>query len=110
LTQELGPLLLIQANKERVQESLKPKRRTNMKKLKTFESTPFESIMSRRKFIASTGLVAASGILTGSAIASVSKKIETSSAIAPPLPWPWVKLDPQEAGQRAFRNYHEKGG
>ena len=81
-----------------------------MKKHKTFESASSGNNMSRRKFIASTGLVAASGILTSSAIASVSMKNEAASTTAPPLPWPWVKLDPQEAGERAFRNYHEKGG
>jgi len=29
---------------------------------------------------------------------------------APPLPWPWVKLDPMEAGRRAYRSYLEKKG
>ena len=28
----------------------------------------------------------------------------------PPLPWPWVKLDPMEAGRRAYRSYLEKKG
>jgi hypothetical protein len=31
-------------------------------------------------------------------------------APAPPLPWKWVKLDPLEAGRRAYRFYKEKGG
>jgi hypothetical protein len=85
-------------------------RRMNVKKHKIFESGSTGSHMSRRKFIASTGLVAAGGILTSGAIASVSRETETASTTPPPLPWPWVKLDPQEAGERAFRNYHEKGG
>jgi hypothetical protein len=29
---------------------------------------------------------------------------------APPLPWKWVRLDPLEAGRRAYRFYKEKGG
>jgi hypothetical protein len=29
---------------------------------------------------------------------------------APPLPWPWVKLDPLEAGSRAYRSYLENKG
>ena len=29
---------------------------------------------------------------------------------APPLPWPWVKLDPMEAGRLAYRSYLEKKG
>jgi hypothetical protein len=28
----------------------------------------------------------------------------------PPLPWPWVKLDPLEAGRRAYRNYLKNKG
>ena len=32
------------------------------------------------------------------------------SAAAPPLPWKWVRLDPLEAGRRAYRFYKEKGG
>jgi len=28
----------------------------------------------------------------------------------PPLPWKWVKLDPLEAGRRAYRFYLEKKG
>jgi hypothetical protein len=31
-------------------------------------------------------------------------------AAAPPLPWKWVKLDPLEAGRRAFRAYLEHKG
>ena len=29
---------------------------------------------------------------------------------APPLPWPWAKLDPMEAGRRAYRGYLSKPG
>jgi hypothetical protein len=81
-----------------------------MKKYKTFEPVSSGNNMSRRKFIASTGLVAAGGILTSSAMAAVPMKTKGESKIAPPLPWPWVKLDPQVAGERSFKNYHEKGG
>ena len=28
----------------------------------------------------------------------------------PPLPWKWVKLDPLEAGRRAYRSYLRGGG
>jgi hypothetical protein len=37
-------------------------------------------------------------------------KSKQSSVTAPTLPWPWKKLDPMEAGRRAFNYYHEKGG
>lgn len=72
------------------------------------EPTSSSDSMSRRKFMATTGLVAASGILASSAFASSPDP--NKSVAAPPLPWPWVKLDTQEAGERAFRNYHAKGG
>jgi hypothetical protein len=31
-------------------------------------------------------------------------------APAPPLPWKWVKLDPLEAGRRAYQNYLKNKG
>jgi hypothetical protein len=34
----------------------------------------------------------------------------TAAATAPPLPWKWVKLDPLEAGRRAYRAYLKEGG
>jgi len=78
-----------------------------MKKDQTFDQSGSGKHFSRRKFIAATGLVAG-GMLTSRSLASVGTKSE--SAAAPPLPWSWAKLDPQEAGERAFRIYHEKGG
>lgn len=29
---------------------------------------------------------------------------------APPLPWKWTKLDPMEAGTRAYQNYLKNKG
>ena len=55
------------------------------------------------------GLITTGGILAGSAFA-MTKETKAEAMTPPPLPWPWTKLDPQEAGERAFRNYHEKGG
>ena len=67
-----------------------------------------DSAISRRDVLtASAALVAGGGIgaaLTGHAA------VTDPSAAAPPLPWQWVKLDPLEAGQRAYRFYKEKGG
>ena len=31
-------------------------------------------------------------------------------APAPPLPWKWTKLDPVEAGRRAYQNYLKNKG
>jgi hypothetical protein len=35
---------------------------------------------------------------------------EPSCAPAPPLPWPWIALDPMEAGTRAYQNYLKNKG
>jgi hypothetical protein len=32
------------------------------------------------------------------------------NAPAPPLPWKWTKLDPMEAGTRAYQNYLKNKG
>jgi nitrous oxide reductase len=65
--------------------------------------------VSRRKFIATTGVLAAAGGLLASRALSEPAKQE-----APKTPaagkWPWVKLDPQEAAEKAFKTYHAKGG
>jgi hypothetical protein len=67
-----------------------------------------DSAISRRDVLtASAALVAGGGIgaaLTGHAA------VTDAPAATPPLPWQWVKLDPLEAGQRAYRFYKEKGG
>jgi hypothetical protein len=67
-----------------------------------------DATISRRDVLtASAALVAGGGIgaaLTGHAA------VTDAPLAAPPLPWKWVKLDPLEAGQRAYRFYKEKGG
>ena len=35
---------------------------------------------------------------------------EPACAPAPPLPWKWPKLDPLEAGTRAYQNYLKNKG
>jgi len=61
------------------------------------------------------------GILTGSAmllIGGISGRFSNHAYSmagiradkAPPLPWKWVKLDPLEAGRRAYRSYLENKG
>jgi hypothetical protein len=61
------------------------------------------SSLSRRNFMTKAGIFVAGGIAGyGSSLALPSSKTVTE---APPLPWPWVKLDPLEAGRRAYRTY-----
>jgi hypothetical protein len=67
-----------------------------------------EAPVTRRNVLtASAALLAGGGI--GSALSSHAGPGETPAA-PPPLPWPWVELDPLEAGRRAYRFYKEKGG
>jgi hypothetical protein len=67
-----------------------------------------------------TGLCSRRSILTGSAIlvlGGIAGRISNAYGApkpaadkAPPLPWQWVKLDPLEAGRRAYRAYLSEGG
>jgi len=66
-----------------------------------------EGAVTRRNVLtASAALLAGGGI--GSAVTAYATPTEATAA--PALPWPWVKLDPLEAGRRAYRYYKEKGG
>jgi hypothetical protein len=65
------------------------------------------SLFSRRNFITKVGIFLAGGIAgQGTSFASTPAP---TVAEAPPLPWKWVKLDPLEAGRRAYRAYQKKG-
>lgn len=65
--------------------------------------------VSRRRFIATTGVAAAAaGVWAGKALSEPAKPEPARTPAAGK--WPWVKLDPQEAAERAFKTYHAKGG
>jgi hypothetical protein len=66
------------------------------------------SLLSRRNFITKAGIFLA-GVIAGHGTGFASTPAPTV-AEAPPLPWKWVKLDPMEAGRRAYRGYLEKKG
>ena len=67
-----------------------------------------------------TKLCSRRNILTGSAamlLGGIAGRLSNAyagqapqSAPAPPLPWPWVALDPMEAGTRAYQNYLKNKG
>ena len=61
---------------------------------------------SRRSILLGSAVLLAGGIAGRISNAAPEPKF----APAPPLPWPWVKLDPMEAGRRAYRSYLEKKG
>jgi hypothetical protein len=66
-----------------------------------------ESI-SRRNFMTTAGIFLAGGIAGYGASLALPPTPKVTEP--PPLPWPWVKLDPLEAGRRAYRSYIEKKG
>ena len=60
-------------------------------------------LVSRRRILTGSAMLLTGGIVGGMSNAC-SAPAPTSTA-APPLPWKWVKLDPLEAGRRAYRFY-----
>ncbi len=65
--------------------------------------------ISRRDVLLGSVALATAGIVAGPR--GVCAKTEAASTAAtPPLPWQWVKLDPAEAGRRAYHLYFDKGG
>jgi hypothetical protein len=67
--------------------------------------------VSRRSMLKDSAAFLAGGTAAGAvgAYAATAAAGKVAPA-APPLPWKWVKLDPLEAGRRAYRNYGTKGG
>ena len=62
---------------------------------------------SRRDFMTAAGIFAAGGI---AGCTSGSLPPTPTVTEPPPLPWKWTKLDPLEAGRRAYRGYLSKPG
>jgi len=65
-------------------------------------------LISRRNVITGTATLLAGGVLgrISRAFGAPTPAVDK----APPLPWKWVKLDPMEAGRRAYRAYLKEGG
>jgi len=68
--------------------------------------------MSRRAFLNKAGITAAGGLVaaTGGGVIASRKAAASDTPEAPPLPWKYTKLDPQEAGKRGYENYLLHGG
>jgi len=64
------------------------------------EKTEF---FSRRRILAGSAMLLAGGIV--GRISNAVGAPKPAADKAPPLPWKWVKLDPLEAGRRAYRFY-----
>ena len=65
-------------------------------------------LISRRTMLNGSALLLIGGI--AGRISNAYSAPEPSSAPAPPLPWKWTKLDPLEAGRRAYRIYLKNKG
>jgi hypothetical protein len=64
---------------------------------------------SRRRLLKSAGALLTGGLI-GCASMNFSAPSKKTADAAPALPWPWRKIDPMEAGTRAYRYYHDIGG
>ena len=65
-------------------------------------------LYSRRSILRGSAMFLVGGI--AGRISSAYGAPTTAAVAAPPLPWKWVKLDPLEAGRRAYRAYLKEGG
>jgi hypothetical protein len=64
---------------------------------------------SRRSILAGSAALLAGGALGGAVTAYASAKTEKPAPEPPPLPWKWARLDPLDAGRRAYRTYFDGG-
>jgi hypothetical protein len=64
---------------------------------------------SRRRLLKGAGALLTGGLI-GCASMNFSAPSKKTADAAPVLPWPWKKIDPMEAGSRAYRYYHDIGG
>jgi hypothetical protein len=64
--------------------------------------------ISRRSILAGSALLLTGGI--AGRISNAHSAPAPASVAPPPLPWKWAKLDPLEAGRRAYRGYLAGGG
>jgi hypothetical protein len=64
---------------------------------------------SRRRLLKGAGALLAGGVI-GCASMNFSAPSKKPTDAPPALPWPWHKIDPMEAGSRAYRYYHDIGG
>lgn len=68
-----------------------------------------QSNPSRRQLLKSAGALLTGGLI-GCASMNLPAPSKKNAAAAPALPWPWHRIDPMEAGSRAYHIYLEAGG
>ncbi|MGE5894901.1 MAG: hypothetical protein ACM34I_12665 [bacterium] len=67
-----------------------------------------DGFCSRRSLLTGSAMLLMGGIV--GRISNAFGASQPAVATAPPLPWKWAKLDPLEAGRRAYRSYLSEGG
>jgi len=72
------------------------------------ESREKSELCSRRSILKGSVMLFVGGI--AGRIGSAFGAQEHAADKAPPLPWKWVKLDPLEAGRRAYKFYLTRKG
>lgn len=65
-------------------------------------------LVSRRRVLTGSAMLLAGGIV--GRISNAVGATKPAADKAPPLPWKWTKLDPLEAGRRAYRFYLKNKG
>ncbi len=68
------------------------------------------TLRSRRRFLNSGAAFLAGGVIGNAAGVSSAASTKPTSEASAELPWEWGRIDPMEAGSRAFRYYHDLGG
>ncbi len=66
------------------------------------------AVCSRRSILTGSAALLLGGV--AGRMSNAYAAPEPAFAPAPPLPWKWVKLDPLEAGRRAYRSYLKNKG
>jgi hypothetical protein len=89
---------------------------SNLKTQFATEDDIMERQKERTELISRRSLLKGSAaFLVGGTVGCLGDKVSPPAAAPtagnpPPLPWPWVKLDPLEAGRRAYRSYLKQPG
>jgi hypothetical protein len=65
-------------------------------------------VCSRRSMVTGSAALLVGGI--AGRVSNTYAAAGPAFAPAPPLPWKWTKLDPLEAGRRAYRTYLKNKG
>jgi hypothetical protein len=68
------------------------------------------STVTRRAILKESAALLVGGVAGVGIVAEAATPAAAVPAAAPPQPWKWTRLDPLEAGRRAYRFYKEKGG